>query len=804
MANTRQKLETRGVIMTLLSLVLMNMGCEDKIDSPVVNPSEGKTVEVALNIGLANETDGYDLSASTKTLSGKEGAFNVELTPTTTTRASTAKPDQLYKLEIRQYDQNGKHLNGNGPTNQIIGQTLTVNLTEAKDCQLVFVAWGQNSQKSLGGIDLPQAQEIAIDASVIKSITDETINEMPYILHLKHVNVTGNKENGVISSPNGEDVRILLKRLATRLTLNWTYSYEGYSLKQILLESIPLNYKVIPKPDKDENNTYPSLLDQYTTIQLSEEEIENGSYTCWIPANVRGTNNESNSPLYRIKANAPLGSSYASFIAGNKGDVKKKLNYRVYLGGSDYTEFNLYGNTDYSYTVNFKHTELPVNDHRVTIIDPIPASENNENLVPTANCFMVAPGGAFCFDPFKYQINGNDDNVNTTLQGWATSGRGGIASVKLIWQTKENGDIGEPVMGVVNSSDDHMNIVDIKRRDKTDISSNLVTGINQAYIYCRVAPNTAGGNGLIAALDKNGDILWSWHIWVSDYNPDPTGDQTVLKPENKRKQKYEGNNADAQYPMMDRNIGAQKGFIELPTKQIEMSKANGLQYQRGRKDPFLTSYSQEPIESVSIVDEINPPKGLQNMYAPDGITYISRKGEKNAASSYENAYKTPYTLYASDFYWNSAQQKATWNSSTKDVHDPCPAGWRVPVAKNYQALFNGTWYSGQATVLIPRGVSSGDKNSYLKEGANNGYLISYDNNGNKSYFRLTGYGPDATRFTYIGTQGTLQVCEYGDAFVFGSKSVANNGIIFNVTKSNTSNYWVGRDSHSIRCIQERE
>ena len=46
MASIGQKLETKGVIMTLLSLVLIGTGCEDKIDSSAVNPSEGKTVEV--------------------------------------------------------------------------------------------------------------------------------------------------------------------------------------------------------------------------------------------------------------------------------------------------------------------------------------------------------------------------------------------------------------------------------------------------------------------------------------------------------------------------------------------------------------------------------------------------------------------------------------------------------------------------------------------------------------------------------------------------------------------------------------
>ena len=43
--------------MTLLSLVLISTGCEERIDSPAVNPSEEKMIEVTLNIGFAEEID---------------------------------------------------------------------------------------------------------------------------------------------------------------------------------------------------------------------------------------------------------------------------------------------------------------------------------------------------------------------------------------------------------------------------------------------------------------------------------------------------------------------------------------------------------------------------------------------------------------------------------------------------------------------------------------------------------------------------------------------------------------------------
>ena len=101
-------LQKRRVIMVLLTLVLMNTGCDERFDNPAVNPSEEKTVEVSMAIGFADEADACNLSASTKANAKGKGSFDVELVPTATTRAdASVKPDQLYKLEIRQYKQNG-------------------------------------------------------------------------------------------------------------------------------------------------------------------------------------------------------------------------------------------------------------------------------------------------------------------------------------------------------------------------------------------------------------------------------------------------------------------------------------------------------------------------------------------------------------------------------------------------------------------------------------------------------------------------------------------------------------------------
>ena len=290
MASIVRKLEKKGVIaMTLLTLVLIGTSCEDRIDNPAVHPSERETVEVALNIGVADEEDGYTLSTKSAASSDK-GAFSCQLQPATVTKGdASVKPNKLYNLEIQQYNQSGTRIGGmasTAVTDHEIGSALTLSLAANNDCQLVIVAWGNGNNTKLGTGDLASAQAKSLEASTISSLqpnVQDDMNKMPYVLHLKHVKV----DNGTIKSIDGQDVRLLLKRLATRLTISWSYDVTSYILKQIILQSIPSNYKVVAAPDDKENNTYPSLLDQYTNIILDDEAIKARSYSCWIPANVR-------------------------------------------------------------------------------------------------------------------------------------------------------------------------------------------------------------------------------------------------------------------------------------------------------------------------------------------------------------------------------------------------------------------------------------------------------------------------------------------------------------------------------------
>ena len=784
------KLQKAVLIMMSIVSMLGVSGCEDRLDSPRPSTGGGKAVEVSLCVGLADEEDAV---GGTKTITVPDDPL------------ATARPDKLYGLEVWQYDRSGSFVAGKGASlgDVAIGSSFSVTLTAMDDFQLLIIARGYGSSNytvgSLKDKSLSSVQGTTAPASTIEGITTEGgVNAMPYILHLPYVNVT---EDGRIESPEGSDIRILLRRLATRLTVAWENLPDntGYDLRQVMLQSIPVEYKLLP----DNKDSYPSPLDQYGTIQVSNV-TNKGQYTCWAPSVVREESANATSDYYRTKANAPKGSAYATFISQHKTDNKKKLNYRVYLGGNSSKDFSLRDNTNYIYKVTMDHTSLPVDDKRITIIDPILASENNNNLVPTANCFMVVPGGAFCFNPYTYYVNGVSKD-NTLLRGWC--GLSGstlsspIKSVKVLWQTLEDGDLGDPVLGVVTkyapqtTEDDHTNIVELKNSES----------LTDARIYCRVAPNTAGGSGMIAAYDGDngtGNILWSWHIWVTDYSPSATANESV-DDENKRVQKYTYGNK-TQYPMMDRNLGAMAGYTIAPSDKLERSKTNGFHYQWGRKDPFPSTYSSKSPTSI-VVNSGQLTPGMLNLYQPDGVSYFIRK---NVTSLYTilQAFQNPTVIAASGATWSNQCTGDLWNDSqdNKTVYDPCPAGWRVASKVNYLPFFTNSSYTESNGDV--QAMNLANSSSLERDG---GAVLYFEDqsSGGSTYIRFTGYQEYANAFNYINGMGNLW-CREGKAGDVGHKyafSIVLPGKVGFANKGLRciSGEWTPRDAHPLRCIQDR-
>lgn len=168
------------------------------------------------------------------------------------------------------------------------------------------------------------------------------------------------------------------------------------------------------------------------------------------------------------------------------------------------------------------------------------------------------------------------------------------------------------------------------------------------------------GNALIGAYDAKGALLWSWHVWAVDYDPEADGAAVA----------FNG------YAVMNRNLGALENSNASTT---DILASYGLYYQWGRKDPFIGPSSYQAGSGSSAT-----------MYNGSG----SRVGLKMVKSSAETgteeyARKNPLTFITgasevnNDWLWSASED--LW-SERKTVNDPCPYGWKVAPAAAFAGL----------------------------------------------------------------------------------------------------------------------
>lgn len=688
-----------------------------------------------------------------------KAAFNASLLPDVLTRSAAEFPDNLYGLEIRQYDSDGEYVwdTGNDFGDKAIGEHLDVTLKAMDDCQLLLVARGNGGAiGTLGSKSLDEIRKMSVSSSVITAIDPLTgdMNKMPYVLHLEHVKVAVVGGKAMIQSPEGDfDTRLLLKRLATRLTVNWAVADEitsqDYALKEVKLCQVPANFSVIPT--KEETSewgvTYPSSVAEfidYYRLTGTELSNANGTKTVWIPANVRGNSPKATSPYYRTKENAPTASSYVELVVDNSLK-KERLYYRAYLGGEESTDFNLYGNKNYNWTLKVSSANYR-DDGRIQLLDQTPVVSTN--LVPTSNCLMMIPGTNICFNPYKHEAGTNGWNTYLT-DGITLATDKTIASVKVLWQTKDAGTSGDLVMGYVIDDTHHENLVNV-----SDIGDK-----EKALVHVKV-PVTQGGNAVIKAKNASGVTVWSWHIWVSEYVPIGLNQKSITSDATRTKAIETAQNAtqggmvhvyggvswtrsDGSFyrnVIMDRNLGATKAGTQ--TNRLDGVRTLGLLYQGGRKDPFFSTADGTKNEIKTIYDGYGKEVSLI-------------KTKSGVLAGYQTVVQNPLTFFCrtGGSYLFTNMPNAWGPEGVKTIHDPCPAGWKVPDkqsfekdGKEYKNMMAG-WGKQDNQGMLPSPTQSGNMAAPNNILFWNGSEL-HELNENKNTSDMPGSG-----FLYIGGSG---------------------------------------------------
>ena len=351
-------------------------------------------------------------------------------------------------------------------------------------------------------------------------------------------------------------------------------------------------------------------------------------------------------------------------------------------------------------------TPAPAPVVTVTDLSMVDNAGGARSTMSTANCYMVHTAGDYKL-PLVYgnAIKDGADNTVAYKPGGTSSAtycanfenHAGTA-ITAPWITKATTGTGaDKGMGIVVST------AELLWQD----AQGLITavGIIGDYLTLTVGKNASEqeGNAVIAAKDAGGNIVWSWHIWVTK---ETFADATLTTVAT----------GSHNYKVTPVNLGW------VPTSG-DGKQGYAPYYQWGRKDPFKgtgapadhTVYNLAGTAIAGMTCEASTDASTDATIA-DNI--------KNPTTHYYNSTNGPcnFTYYN---MWD-AQQTGTDNitmATKKTVYDPCPAGFCVPTGNLYYFMGNGISSRSMTTWDTP----------------NKGATWNISTTGNNLFFPASGY-----------------------------------------------------------------
>ena len=301
-----------------------------------------------------------------------------------------------------------------------------------------------------------------------------------------------------------------------------------------------------------------------------------------------------------------------SYYPENAVDSKKmyKISEISNDGTFDISLTGLLANTVYTYqyylSQNGQVSEYVVSTF--TTEDPYIVQTNLDENAATdlsnsasANCYIISKAGL-------YKLRSVKGNSNESV--------GEVYSARIIWETFGTASMPAPC--------------------------ELITEIcyKNGYVIFKTNEKYKEGNALIGVVNSDGEILWSWHLWLSD----------------EPKEEVYKNSAGI---MLDRNLGA-------TSTSATSAECLGLLYQWGRKDPFINSSS---LSGRTI--------------AKSTISWPASENSSSKTGTIEYSIANPTTFIDSNHSmscyddWMYKKDNTLWTED-KTIYDPCPPGYKVP------------------------------------------------------------------------------------------------------------------------------
>ena len=342
----------------------------------------------------------------------------------------------------------------------------------------------------------------------------------------------------------------------------------------------------------------------------------------------------------------------------------------------------------------------------------------------TANCYVVGAPGYYSF-PLVYGNAVKNGATNTSAYTTANSG----SNILSTFINHTGNGITDPY--ITNNAGCVPAKAELVWQDALSLVSDIKynSDINGGNISFKVDKSSIRqGNAVIAVKDAKDQILWSWHIWVTDEDIDKTIEVTNHQGKQYRfmpiflgwcdvyTKTYAERSCKVKF-----TAGGKSQEITIKQTSISITTSNHPYYQWGRKDPFLPSNgladaNKTWYDKAGNASTDNPATENLSTGATCIKNYILKpnvmQSSHNGDGLYQNLWSADNNVYT-----------ANDNLVVKTIYDPSPVGFKLPASN----AFTGFTVTGEH-VTSPYHVN-GIWDSSLK-----GWNFYTDSSRNKTIF----------------------------------------------------------------------
>ncbi len=355
-------------------------------------------------------------------------------------------------------------------------------------------------------------------------------------------------------------------------------------------------------------------------------------------------------------------------------------------------------------------TAVEGNPHNVILQQASPvtgtydlSTQGGTTAMNTANCYVINAPGKYSL-PLVYGNAIKDGSDNPSSYTSSVSG----SNVLKNFVNHLGAAITKPYI-YENSGCNPDNAV-LVWQDEQDLVTNVDLSSDKHTLTFEVPQgNIRQGNAVVAVRDASNTILWSWHIWVTDYKLG----------ENLKTVTYSGT-----YQMLPVNLGWCDGketnydgrsvkirFTQNQTGEYQIiiikqtpyyvynGGANNPYYQWGRKDPLLPAANGSTNKTWYNTNGEASTILLTESWPTNNTTIINGILHPAVFCTNFDMDRTYFNLWATDN--NISSQNLT--TSIKTIYDPSPVGYKVALTDAFRAFtttgestmnmqeINGTW-----------------------------------------------------------------------------------------------------------------